>query len=82
MRSPSPHEDVLRISCDDCALYDSSWCEDCVVTFLCGGPSESPSTIVSLDAREVASLGVFQRAGLAPRLRYSKLSAAIANGPE
>lgn len=81
MRSPYPHEDVLRISCDDCALYDSSWCEDCVVTFLCGGRGAS-STIVSLDASEVASLGVFQRAGLAPRLRYSKLSAAIAHGPE
>ena len=72
----------MIIDCDECVMQHTAACEDCVVTFLCGGPSESPSTIVSLDAREVASLGVFQRAGLAPRLRYSKLSAAIANGPE
>jgi hypothetical protein len=60
-------EDVLRISCDECAARGTEACDDCVVTFLC---SREPDDAVVITAPERRSLAVLQRAGLAPALRH------------
>jgi hypothetical protein len=31
---------VLRIDCDECVMQATSACDDCVVTFLCGGEAD------------------------------------------
>lgn len=57
----------LTISCDDCAMRDTSACDDCVVTFLCG---REPGEGIVIDAAEARAVRLLNRAGLAPRLRH------------
>lgn len=59
----------LSISCEDCALRDTSSCQDCVVTFLLG-PSEATGIVV--DVAEARAVRMLQRAGLVPELRFRR----------
>jgi hypothetical protein len=63
-------DDVLRISCDDCAARGSDACGDCIVTFLC---SREPDDAVVVTGAEVRSLAVLHGAGLVPGLRHVPL---------
>jgi len=53
----------MLIDCEQCAMRDTSACDDCVVTFLL---SETP---VDLDDSEVTALANLAEEGLVPRLR-------------
>lgn len=54
---------VMIIDCQQCAMRDTSACDDCVVTFLLdGGPLE-------LDESESEALANLAGEGLVPRLR-------------
>ena len=53
----------MLIECEQCAMRDTSACDDCVVTFLL---SETP---VDLDDSEVTALANLAEEGLVPRLR-------------
>ena len=53
----------MLIDCEQCAMRDTSACDDCVVTVLL---SEGP---VDLDETEVAALANLAGEGLVPRLR-------------
>ncbi|HEY4606842.1 MAG TPA: hypothetical protein VIH55_04260 [Acidimicrobiia bacterium] len=53
----------MLIDCEQCAMRDTSACDDCVVTFLL---SETP---VDLDDSEVTALAILAEEGLVPRLR-------------
>jgi hypothetical protein len=57
---------TLVISCHECAMQHSSHCDDCVVTFLCGEPSDA----VIIDADEERAVRMLGRAGLVPVLRH------------
>ncbi len=59
--------EVLRISCEECAMAGTSACGDCVVTFLCG---REPGDAVVVDAQEFRALTLLADAGLAPRLQH------------
>lgn len=53
----------MLIDCQQCAMRDTSACDDCVVTFLvAGGP-------LDLDDAEVEALGNLAGEGLVPKLR-------------
>ena len=53
----------MQIDCGQCAMRDTSACDDCVVTFLLlDGP-------VELDESEVSALANLAGEGLVPRLR-------------
>jgi hypothetical protein len=53
----------MQIDCEQCAMRDTSACDDCVVTFLL---LEGP---VDLDESEVSALANLAGEGLVPRLR-------------
>lgn len=53
----------MLIDCDQCAMKDSSACDDCVVTFLLDGRP------VELDDQEASALDNLAAEGLVPRLR-------------
>jgi hypothetical protein len=53
----------MLIDCEQCAMRDTSACDDCVVTFLL---AEGP---VDLDESEVSALSSLAEEGLVPRLR-------------
>ena len=55
----------MLIDCDDCAMQDTTACQDCVVTHLLldvAGPIE-------VDAEQVEALEIMADAGLVPTLR-------------
>jgi len=53
----------MLIDCEQCAMRDTSACDDCVVTFLL---DEGP---VEIDDTEAAALANLAGEGLVPRLR-------------
>ncbi|MDP8958132.1 MAG: hypothetical protein M3N51_02800 [Actinomycetota bacterium] len=55
----------MLIDCDECAMQQTSQCEDCMVTFLL---REEPGP-VPLDGCERKALGNLAEAGLVPELR-------------
>ena len=57
----------MTISCDNCCMQDTSACDDCVVTFLCG---REPDEAVIIDADEARAVRLLSRAGLVPALRH------------
>ena len=58
----------LLIDCGTCVRRGTSTCEDCVVAFLCEGPSDCA---VVVDLEEYRALRVLGEAGLIPLLRHS-----------
>lgn len=66
---PPPVHDgamTLVISCDECAMQETSHCQDCVVTFLCDEPGDA----VIIDVAEERAVRMLGRAGLVPALRH------------
>jgi len=61
--------DVLRISCDECAMQHTTACDDCVVTFIC---DRAPDEAVVIDAAEARAVRLLSQAGLVPRLRHTR----------
>ncbi|MFO7300073.1 MAG: hypothetical protein DIU67_007785 [Actinomycetes bacterium] len=53
----------MIIDCDECALRDTSACDDCVVSFLLG------PTPVDLTDRQSEAVEALADAGLVPKLR-------------
>lgn len=53
----------MLIDCDQCAMRDTSACDDCVVTFLIG------ATPVDLTESQTAAVDNLAAEGLVPRLR-------------
>jgi hypothetical protein len=64
-------DEVLRISCDECAVQGTDACADCVVTFLCG---REPDEAVIIDVEEARAMRLLQQAGLVPGLRHVRRS--------
>ena len=69
---------VQTISCDTCMMAQTSACEDCLVTFLCGSDVERRA--VSVDETEADTIRLFQEAGLAPALRHVAYTSRVASG--
>ncbi len=63
----APHDAALTISCEDCALQNTSACTGCLVSFVL---DREPGDAVVLDAEEARALRVLQRAGLVAPSRY------------
>lgn len=53
----------VSISCADCQFQNTSACDDCIVTFICGSE-------VRLGADEARALTALQSAGLLPRSQH------------
>jgi len=72
----SPHDGVLRIGCDGCAMTATAACGDCLVTFICderrpassSEPDEPRAVVLDLD--EHRAVRRLQAAGLLPESRY------------
>ncbi len=60
---------TLTISCDDCTMQDTSACDGCVVTFICG---RDPEDAVVIDVEEERALRLLGRSGLVPPLRHRR----------
>jgi hypothetical protein len=67
VRSEVPQGEGLVISCDDCAHQHTSQCDDCVVSFICGGIEEK----LVLGGDERRALRLLADAGLTPELRLT-----------
>ncbi len=63
--------DPLVVSCDTCAMRQSPACGDCLVSFLCGGATE---TAVIFDIHEQRAVKLLAKAGLVPTLRHRAAS--------
>ena len=63
--------DPLVVSCDTCTMRRSPACEDCLVTFLCGGATE---TAVIFDFHEQRAVKLLAKAGMVPTLRHRAVS--------
>lgn len=61
--------DSISISCDECALTDTSACDDCVVSFLLGPPE--PQAVI-VDVMEARAIRLLHQAGLIPELRFTR----------
>jgi len=59
---------TISISCDECALRDSSACSDCLVSFVL---ARDPDDAVVVDAEEARAMRMLARAGLVPDLRHT-----------
>ncbi len=59
----------ITISCDDCCMQDTSACDDCLVTFLCGHESDDA---VVFDVAEERAVRLLSGAGLVPSLRHRR----------
>lgn len=55
------------IDCDTCVMAETSACDDCVVTYLCG---REPDDAVIIDVAELRALRTLAGAGLVPELRH------------
>ncbi len=68
-RHPSSRTPEVRgemvISCSDCTRQNSSACDDCVVTFVCG-------SLVAMAPEEADALALFQLVGLLPALQHAE----------
>ena len=64
-----PMSGNLTISCEDCVMRDTSHCDDCVVTFICG---RDPEDAVVIDAEEQRAVRLLIDAGLVPELRHRR----------
>lgn len=53
----------MLVDCEQCAMRDTSACDDCVVTFLLGGGP------VDLSEKESEAINNLAEHGLVPRLR-------------
>jgi len=60
-------DEPLTISCDDCVMQHTEYCDDCVVTFICG---REPDDALVIDAEEERAVRLLSQAGLVPRLRH------------
>lgn len=60
---------TITIDCDACIMQNTSACEECVVTFLCG---REPDEAVVFDVAEVRALRLLSGAGLVPGLRHRR----------
>ena len=69
MPFPLEPADPLVIDCDECAMHDTSACDDCIVTFLC---DREPEAAVVIDVAEVRALRLLADTGLAPPLRHRR----------
>ena len=58
---------TFTISCADCSMQNSSFCDDCVVTFIC---DREPDDALIIDASEERAMRALSRAGLIPMLRH------------
>jgi hypothetical protein len=61
--------DSFIISCADCAMQGTDFCDDCVVTFIC---NREPQDAVVIRADEARAVRLLADAGLVPRLRHSR----------
>jgi hypothetical protein len=67
--------EVRLINCDDCVMQRSPTCNDCVVSYLLTGASES---VVSITAPELDTLEMLQTTGFAPPSQYAVRPVAFA----
>lgn len=67
----------MRIECSECEMYQTSHCDDCLVTALL----HPPDGIVDIDEELDASLHTLSGAGLIPVLRFRPRT-AVAGTPE
>ena len=58
----------MRIDCDECVMQHTDACDDCIVTFIVGRPSEGA---VVLDLEEERAVRRLTEAGLVPGLRHT-----------
>lgn len=65
--------ETLSISCQDCVMRDTTACEDCLVTFVCG---REPDEAVVFALEEERAVRLLAGGGLLPRLRHAPRSAA------
>ena len=56
----------MKIACTDCEMYQTSHCDDCLVTALL----HPPDGVVDIDDELDGSLGALSGAGLIPVLRF------------
>jgi len=63
-RRPIP---LRTIDCGECAMHDTSACDDCVVSFVL---SREPGDALVIDADEERALRALGDGGLVPRLRH------------
>lgn len=56
----------MKIVCQDCSMYQSSHCDDCLVTALV----HPPDGVVDIDEELDESLQALSGAGLIPILRF------------
>ncbi|MEO7837134.1 MAG: hypothetical protein ABIS21_05785 [Acidimicrobiales bacterium] len=59
----------ITISCTDCMMHDTSACDDCVVSFICG---REPDDAVVINAEEARGVRLLAGAGLLPGLRHHR----------
>lgn len=62
----------MLIDCGDCAMKDTSACDDCVVTFLL----DRPEGALIIDVAEERALRALHDGGLAPANRFEPRSGA------
>jgi hypothetical protein len=67
--------EVRLINCDDCVMQRSATCNECVVSYLLTGASES---VVSITAPELDTLEMLQTTGFAPPSQYAVRPVAFA----
>ena len=58
---------MLTIDCAECAMRDTTACDDCVVTFLV---EREPGRAVRIDAEAERAVRLLAEARLVPRLRH------------
>lgn len=67
MNDPPPgRETAMKINCEECVMYRSSHCEDCLVTALLHAPSDP----VEISDEMGPQLQALSGAGLIPVLRF------------
>jgi hypothetical protein len=62
-----PGDGGLVISCDDCAMQNTSTCDDCMVSFIL---NREPGDAVVFDAAEARALRMLTQVGLVPKPRH------------
>ena len=58
----------MVIDCNTCTMQNSSACDDCMVTYLCG---REPDDAVIIDLAELRAVKLLSEAGLVPELRHT-----------
>ena len=62
-----PRAGTLHIDCAECAMRDSTACDDCLVTFIAG---REPDDALVIDVAEARAVRLLSRAGLIPQIRH------------